>query len=214
MARSGQTRRPGDHAQPENQWRRTLELPRGLGLWEEGRGGSDAAAQAYVSQLYGHVPVLDSGARGATTTFVERGLGDVLIAWENEAFLSEKELGSGKFDIVVPSISVLAEPSVAVVDANAKAHGTEKVAEAYLRFLYTPEGQDIVAKNYYRPRDPAVLARYGDAVPADRDAHHSRFRRMEGRAGPLLCRRRRVRPDLFGSEALIGNAIVRIPTNG
>lgn len=139
-----------------------------LAAWAYGRkagGGSDAAAQAYVSQLYGHVPVLDSGARGATTTFVERGLGDVLIAWENEAFLSEKELGSGKFDIVVPSISVLAEPSVAVVDANAKAHGTEKVAEAYLRFLYTPEGQDIVAKNYYRPRDPAVLARYATLFP-------------------------------------------------
>jgi sulfate/thiosulfate-binding protein len=139
-----------------------------LAAWAYGKkagGGSDAAAQAYVSQLYGHVPVLDSGARGATTTFVERGLGDVLIAWENEAFLSEKELGSGKFDIVVPSISVLAEPSVAVVDANAKAHGTEKVAEAYLRFLYTPEGQDIVAKNYYRPRDPAVLARYATLFP-------------------------------------------------
>ncbi|MES3096428.1 sulfate ABC transporter substrate-binding protein [Sphingomonas aerolata] len=139
-----------------------------LAAWAYGKkagGGSDAAAQAYVSQLYGHVPVLDSGARGATTTFVERGLGDVLIAWENEAFLSEKELGTGKFDIVVPSISVLAEPSVAVVDANAKAHGTEKVAEAYLRFLYTPEGQDIVAKNYYRPRDPVVLARYATLFP-------------------------------------------------
>ena len=139
-----------------------------LAAWAYGKkagGGSDAAAQAYVTQLYGHVPVLDSGARGATTTFVERGLGDVLIAWENEAFLSEKELGTGKFDIVVPSISVLAEPSVAVVDANAKAHGTEKVAEAYLRFLYTPEGQDIVAKNYYRPRDPAVLARYATLFP-------------------------------------------------
>ncbi len=139
-----------------------------LAAWAYGKkagGGSDAAAQAYVTQLFGHVPVLDSGARGATTTFVERGLGDVLIAWENEAFLSEKELGAGKFDIVVPSISVLAEPSVAVVDANAKAHGTEKVADAYLKFLYTPEGQDIVAKNYYRPRDPAVMARYATTFP-------------------------------------------------
>lgn len=139
-----------------------------LAAWAYGKkagGGSDAAAQAYVTQLFGHVPVLDSGARGATTTFVERRLGDVLIAWENEAFLSEKELGAGKFDIVVPSISVLAEPSVAVVDANAKAHGTEKVADAYLKFLYTPEGQDIVAKNYYRPRDPAVMARYATTFP-------------------------------------------------
>lgn len=138
-----------------------------LAAWAYGRkaGGSDAAAQAYVAKLYGHVPVLDSGARGATTTFVERGLGDVLIAWENEAFLSEKELGAGKFDIVAPSISVLAEPSVAVVDANAKAHGTEKVAEAYLKFLYTPEGQEIVAKNYYRPRDAAVMARHAGEFP-------------------------------------------------
>ncbi|MEG3164199.1 sulfate ABC transporter substrate-binding protein [Sphingomonas sp. PB2P19] len=139
-----------------------------LAAWGYGKragGGSDAAAQAYVAKLFGHVPVLDSGARGATTTFVERGLGDVLIAWENEALLSEKELGKGKFDIVVPSISVLAEPSVAVVDANAKKHGTEKVAEAYLRFLYTPKGQDIAAKNYYRPRDAAVLARYASVFP-------------------------------------------------
>lgn len=139
-----------------------------LAAWGYGKkagNGSDAAAQAYVTKLFQHVPVLDSGARGATTTFVERGLGDVLIAWENEALLSEKELGKGKFDIVVPSLSVLAEPSVAVVDANAKKHGTEKVAEAYLKFLYTPEGQDIAAKNYYRPRDAAVLARYASVFP-------------------------------------------------
>ena len=138
-----------------------------LAAWEYGKraGGSDGAAEKYVQQLYGHVPVLDSGSRGATTTFVERGMGDVLLAWENEAFLSEKELGKGKFDIVVPSVSVLAEPPVAVIDANAKAHGTEKIAEAYLRFLYTPEGQDIVAKNYYRPRDPQVLARYAATFP-------------------------------------------------
>ena len=139
-----------------------------LAAWGYGKkagGGSDAAAQAYVAKLFQHVPVLDSGARGATTTLVERGLGDVLIAWENEALLSEKELGKGKFDIVVPSISVLAEPSVAVVDANAKKHGTEKVADAYLKFLYTPEGQDIAAKNYYRPRDAGVLARYASVFP-------------------------------------------------
>ncbi|MCT8000530.1 sulfate ABC transporter substrate-binding protein [Sphingomonas sanguinis] len=139
-----------------------------LAAWAYGKkagGGSDAAAQKYVAELYGHVPVLDSGARGATTTFVERGLGDVLIAWENEALLSEKELGAGKFDIVVPSISILAEPPVAVVDANAKAHGTEQVATEYLKFLYTPEGQEIVARNFYRPRDQAVLAKYAATFP-------------------------------------------------
>jgi sulfate transport system substrate-binding protein len=139
-----------------------------LAAWAYGKkagGGSDAAAQKYVADLYGHVPVLDSGARGATTTFVERGLGDVLIAWENEALLSEKELGAGKFDIVVPSISILAEPPVAVVDANAKAHGTEQVATEYLKFLYTPEGQEIVARNFYRPRDQAVLAKHVATFP-------------------------------------------------
>ncbi|CAM3138701.1 MULTISPECIES: sulfate ABC transporter substrate-binding protein [Sphingomonas] len=138
-----------------------------LAAWAYGKkaGGSDAAAQKYVANLYSHVPVLDSGARGATTTFVERGLGDVLIAWENEALLSEKELGAGKFDIVVPSISVLAEPPVAVVDANAKAHGTERAATEYLNFLYTPEGQEIVARNFYRPRDQAVMARHAATFP-------------------------------------------------
>lgn len=138
-----------------------------LAAWTYGKkaGGSDAAAQKYVASLYAHVPVLDSGARGATTTFVERGLGDVLLAWENEALLSEKELGAGKFDIVVPSISILAEPPVAVVDANAKAHGTEQVATEYLKFLYTPEGQEIAARNFYRPRDQAVLAKYAATFP-------------------------------------------------
>ena len=138
-----------------------------LAAWAYGRkaGGSEAAAQDYVAKLFAHVPVLDSGARGATTTFVERGIGDVLLAWENEAFLAEKELGKGKFDIVVPSISILAEPPVAVVDGNAKKHGTEKVAEAYLKFLYTPEAQDAIARNFYRPRDPAVAAKYASVFP-------------------------------------------------
>ncbi|HEX7856726.1 MAG TPA: sulfate ABC transporter substrate-binding protein [Sphingobium sp.] len=138
-----------------------------LAAWAYGlkAGGSDAAAQAYVKKLYGNVPVLDSGARGATTTFVERGIGDVLLTWENEAFLAEKELGKGKFEIIAPSISVLAEPSVAVVTENAKKHGTEKVAEAYLRYLYTPEGQEIIAKNFYRPRDAAVAAKYKAQFP-------------------------------------------------
>jgi sulfate transport system substrate-binding protein len=127
--------------------------------------GSDAAAQAFVKKLYANVPVLDSGARGSTTTFAERGIGDVLLAWENEAFLAQKELGEGKFQIVAPSISVLAEPSVAVLDGNARRHGTEKVAEAYLKYLYTPEAQEIIARNYYRPIDPKVQAKYAATFP-------------------------------------------------
>jgi sulfate transport system substrate-binding protein len=138
-----------------------------LAAWAYGKkvGGSDAAAQKYVSQLFANVPVLDSGARGATTTFSERGIGDVLLAWENEAFLAQNELGKGKFDIVVPSISILAEPPVAVVDGNATKHGTTDVATAYLKFLYTPEAQDIIARNYYRPRDPQVQAKYAAQFP-------------------------------------------------
>jgi len=127
--------------------------------------GSDAAAQDFVKKLYANVPVLDSGARGSTTTFAERGIGDVLLAWENEAFLAQKELGEGKFEIVVPSLSILAEPSVAVLDGNARRHGTEKVAEAYLQYLYTPEAQDIIAQNYYRPIDPQVQAKYASTFP-------------------------------------------------
>ncbi|MDD3800318.1 MAG: sulfate ABC transporter substrate-binding protein [Novosphingobium sp.] len=128
-------------------------------------GGSDAAALDFVKRLYANVPVLDSGARGATTTFAERGIGDVLLAWENEAFLAQKELGKGKFDIVTPSISILAEPPVAVIDGNARRHGTQKAAEAYLRYLYTPEAQEIIARNYYRPIDKAVAAKYASIFP-------------------------------------------------
>jgi sulfate/thiosulfate-binding protein len=109
--------------------------------------------------------VLDAGARGSTTTFVERGIGDVLIAWENEALLATRQLGEGKFEIVVPSISILAEPPVAVVDKNAAQHGTEKVAKAYLQFLYSAQGQDLIAKNYYRPRSQDVAARYAAQFP-------------------------------------------------
>ena len=119
-----------------------------------------AKAREFVTKLYHNVPVLDSGARGATTTFVQRGQGDVLLAWENEAYLATHEAGGDAFEIVTPSISVLAEPPVAVVDKNAAKHGTTKVAEAYLRFLYTPAGQEIIAHDYYRPRDPAVAAKY------------------------------------------------------
>ena len=120
------------------------------------RGGDDARAREFVTQLYRNVPVLDSGARGATTTFVERGIGDVLLAWENEALLAVAKLGKDKVDIVVPSISILAEPPVAVVDRNVDKRGTREVATAYLQFLFTPEGQKIGAENYYRPRDPAA----------------------------------------------------------
>ncbi len=123
-------------------------------------GGSEEKARDLVGKIYKNAKVLDSGARGSTTTFVERGIGDVLIAWENEAYLSVKELGPDKFDIVTPSISILAEPPVAVVDKYADKHGTKKVATAYLEHLYSPEGQEIAGKHYYRPRDPAVAARY------------------------------------------------------
>jgi sulfate/thiosulfate-binding protein len=115
-------------------------------------GGDAAKARAFVTALYRNAGVLDSGARGATTSFVQRGLGDVLIAWENEAFLARKEFGADKFEIVVPSASILAEPPVAVVDRVVERRGTRKLAEAYLRFLYTDEGQRIAARNYYRPR--------------------------------------------------------------
>lgn len=119
-------------------------------------GGTEESAKQYLKDLYGHVPVLDSGARGATLTFVQRQIGDVLLAWENEAFLSQKELGKGQFDIVVPSLSVLAEPPVAVVDSVVDKRGTRDVATAYLNFLYTPEAQRIAIKNFYRPTDKSL----------------------------------------------------------
>jgi sulfate/thiosulfate-binding protein len=128
-------------------------------------GGSDASAKEFVRKLYKNVPVLDTGARGATTTFVQRGLGDVLIAWENEALLAIKELGPDKLQIVVPTVSVLAEPPVAVVDKVVLRRGTREVAQAYLQYLYSKEGQEIVAKNYYRPRDQEVAAKYASQYP-------------------------------------------------
>jgi sulfate/thiosulfate transport system substrate-binding protein len=115
--------------------------------------------------MFKNVPVLDTGARGSTTTFVQRGIGDVLLAWENEALLAIKELGPDKVEIVVPSISILAEPSVAVVDKNVLRKGTREVATEYLKYLYSREGQEIVAKNYYRPRDQAVAAKYAAQYP-------------------------------------------------
>src|SRR5579871_3664357 len=128
-------------------------------------GGSDATAKEFVRKLYKNVPVLDTGARGSTTTFVQRGLGDVLIAWENEALLAVKELGADKLQIVTPTISVLAEPPVAVVDKVVLRRGTREVAQEYLQYLYSKEGQEIVARHFYRPRDPEVLARYASQYP-------------------------------------------------
>jgi sulfate/thiosulfate transport system substrate-binding protein len=128
-------------------------------------GGSDAKAKEFVTALYKNVPVLDSGARGSTVTFVQRGIGDVLLAWESEAFLSIKELGPDKVDVVVPSLSILAEPPVALVDKVVEKKGTRALAQAYLEFLYTPEGQEIAARSYYRPRLEAVAKKYAASFP-------------------------------------------------
>jgi sulfate transport system substrate-binding protein len=128
-------------------------------------GGSEATAKDYLGKLFRNVPILDTGARGATITFVERGIGDVLIAWENEALYASREMGKGKVEVVVPSTSIVAEPPVSVVDRVAGKHGTQAVAQAYLEFLYTPEGQEIAAKHYYRPRLDAVAAKYAAVFP-------------------------------------------------
>ncbi|WP_228726914.1 sulfate ABC transporter substrate-binding protein [Novosphingobium aureum] len=139
-----------------------------LAAWAYGRAaseGSDDGARDFVTRLYRNVPVLDSGARGATTTFVERGIGDVLLAWENEAYLAREELGAGRFDIVTPSLSILAEPPVTVIDGNARRHGTAKVAKAYLEYLYTPEAQEIIARNHYRPIDETIAEKYAAQFP-------------------------------------------------
>jgi sulfate/thiosulfate transport system substrate-binding protein len=127
--------------------------------------GSEAKAQEFVGAIYRNVPVLDSGARGSTTTFVERGIGDVLLAWENEALLALKELGPDKFDIVAPSVSILAEPPVALIDKVVDKRGTRAVAQAYLDYLYSPEGQDIAGRHYYRPVDAAAAAKYAKQFP-------------------------------------------------
>ncbi|GAA0560307.1 sulfate ABC transporter substrate-binding protein [Rhizomicrobium electricum] len=129
-------------------------------------GGNPDKAKAFVQALYKHVPVLDTGARGATTTFVQRGIGDVQLTWENEAYLALKEYGADKFEIVYPKLSILAEPPVALLDKNVDRHGMRKAADAYLRFLYTKEGQEIEAKNFYRPRDPAVLKAFAKQFPS------------------------------------------------
>jgi sulfate transport system substrate-binding protein len=128
-------------------------------------GGNDAKAKEFITKLFEQVPVLDSGARGSTVTFAERGQGDVLLAWENEAHLSLKEFGADKFDIVYPPTSILAEPPVTVVDKVVDKRGTRDVATAYLEYLYSPEGQEIAARNFYRPIDPAVAAKYAKNFP-------------------------------------------------
>ena len=136
-----------------------------LAAWgyAERKFGSDDKAKQFVGELYKHVPVLDTGARGATVTFVERGVGDVLLAWENEAYLALREFGKDKFEIVAPPLSILAEPPLAVVDAVADKKGTREVAEAYLKFWYTREGQEIAARNFYRPRDPEIEKAHADS---------------------------------------------------
>jgi sulfate/thiosulfate-binding protein len=138
-----------------------------LAAWayaEKAPGGNAQKARAFVADLYRHVPVLDSSGRGSSITFTRRGIGDVLLDWENEAQLAVKE-APGQYEIVYPSRSILAEPSVAVIDRNVDKHGTRKVAEAFLNYLYTPEAQEIEAKNFYRPRDPQVLAKYKSQFP-------------------------------------------------
>ncbi|MGD9536237.1 MAG: sulfate ABC transporter substrate-binding protein [Alphaproteobacteria bacterium] len=129
-------------------------------------GGDESKARDFVAALYKNVPVLDTGARGSTITFVQRGIGDVLITWENEAHLALKELGPDKLDIVLPSLSVLAEPTVAVVDSVVDRRGTRAAAEAYLKYLYSDEGQELAAKHFYRPRSPEALAKYAEQFPA------------------------------------------------
>jgi sulfate transport system substrate-binding protein len=138
-----------------------------LAAWEYARRkyGGETQAKDFVAKLYQNVPVLDTGARASTTTFVERGIGDVFISWENEAFLAQKELGPDKFDIVVPSLSILAEPPVALVDKVVDKRGTRAVAQAYLEYLYSPQGQDLVGKHFYRPTDPKVAAKYARQFP-------------------------------------------------
>jgi sulfate transport system substrate-binding protein len=138
-----------------------------LAAWEfaKRKYGNDDKAREFVTRLYKNVPVLDSGARGSTMTFTQRKMGDVLLAWENEALLSLKEFGTGKFEIIAPSLSILAEPPVAVVDRNVDKKGTRKAAEAYLQYLYTEEGQEIAARNFYRPTDAKVAAKYAKQFP-------------------------------------------------
>jgi sulfate transport system substrate-binding protein len=149
-----------------------------LAAWayaQEQRGGDDASAKTFVTNLYKNVPVLDSGARGSTTTFVERGIGDVLIAWENDALLAVNKLGPGKFQIVRPSLSILAEPPVSLVDGVVAKKGTRRVADAYLHYLYSPAGQQIIARHYFRPRMASVARRFASIFPSVKMVTIDRF---------------------------------------
>ncbi len=137
-----------------------------LGFATRHNGGNEQRALGFVKGIYKNVPVLDTGSRGATNTFVQRGIGDVLVGWENEALLSIDEVGPGKLEVVRPSMSILAEPPVSVVDKIADKHGTRKIAEAYLKFLYTPAAQDLAARRHYRPRNAVVAAKYAQKFPA------------------------------------------------
>ena len=160
---------------------------------------AQAEAEAFVGELYRRVPVQDTGARAATNTFVQRGIGDVLLAWENEALLAANEMGADAFDIVRPSVSVLAEPPVALMDSIVDRKGTRAVAEAYLDFLYAPEGQDIVARNFFRPTDAATARALRRAVSADAAVHRRPgVRRLGEGASRAFRRRRRLRPAVRG----------------
>ena len=164
-------------------------------------GGDEAKAQDFVWRLFKNVPVLDSGARGATTTFVERGIGDVLINWENEILLSTKGSGKDKFEIVVPPISILAEPTVSVVDKIVDKRGTRQVAQAYLEYLYSEEGQDIAGKNNYRPQLPSVATKYAAHFPAlERFTSAGIIRQLAESAQDAFCRWRQLRSNLFAGR--------------
>jgi sulfate transport system substrate-binding protein len=174
-----------------------------LAAWafaKEKYGGGDARARDFVKQLYANVPVLDSGARGSTNTFVQRGLGDVLLAWENEAFLSINELGKGKFEIVVPSLSILAEPTVSWVDGVVAKRGTLDVAKEYLSYLYSPEGQRLAGRHYYRPSDPDVAKEYATQFPT------LKLITIDDYFGGW----RKVHDEYFGDNAIFDNIITEL----
>jgi sulfate transport system substrate-binding protein len=165
LGRLGEAGRGRDHAQSQSSGGARWSYLPAWGYALKKNNNDDKKAQEFVMRLYKNVPVLGSGARGSTTTFVQRGIGDVLLSWENEAFLALNELGKDKVEVITPSISILAEPPVSVVDKVAAKHGTSEIAKAYLEFLYTEEGQEIGAKNCYRPRFDKVAAKYADRFP-------------------------------------------------
>ncbi len=198
LGRLGPAGRCGHHAKPEDLGRRALELPGGLGLRAEAqRQGTRPRPKTFVARLFKNVPVLDSGARGATTSFVQRGIGDVLLAWENEAFLAINELGKDKFELVAPSISILAEPTVAVVDKVANRHRHGGARQGLLEYLYSAEGQEIAAQTLLPAAAEGSGAKYQSRFSRHDAVHHRRgIRRLAEGAEEALRRRRRVRPDL------------------